>query len=90
MNFDIFSNTIINNVSLEVGDIANSELENFEGKYRIVTPMQGKQIEDGILTLRLFYKDEFGVDRRHEEKHEIEITNIPFYRKWFVDLFSLF
>ncbi len=90
LNFDIFSNTIINNVSLEVGDIANSELENFEGKYRIVTPMQGKQIEDGILTLRLFYKDEFGVDRRHEEKHEIEITNIPFYRKWFVDLFSLF
>ncbi|MDP6642393.1 MAG: transglutaminase-like domain-containing protein [Candidatus Nanoarchaeia archaeon] len=90
LNFDIFSNTIINNVSLEVEDVANSKLKNFEGRYKIITSIKGKQIKDGVLTLKLFYKDELGEDRKHEEKHKIEITNIPFYRKWMTDIFSLF
>ena len=81
LSFDIFSNTMINNVTLEIQDIINTGLENFEGKYSIVSPVKGKQIKNGILTLKLFYKDELGLDRKHEEKYKIEITNLPFYRK---------
>ncbi|MBI2663366.1 transglutaminase domain-containing protein [Candidatus Woesearchaeota archaeon] len=90
LTFDIFSNTMINNVSLEVSGIAKSQLENFEGRYSISAPLQGKNIRNNELKIKLFYRDELGLDRKHEEIHKIEVTNIPFYRTWIDKIFSFF
>ncbi|MBI2668088.1 transglutaminase domain-containing protein [Candidatus Woesearchaeota archaeon] len=81
VTFDIFSNAMINNVTLEIDNVIATNLENFEGRYNILVPVKGKQINNGVLTLKLFYKDELGLDRKHEEKHKIEITDIPIYKR---------
>tara|TARA_Y100000310_G_scaffold131141_1_gene130376 strand:+ start:2945 stop:4780 length:1836 start_codon:yes stop_codon:yes gene_type:complete len=84
VSFNIFSNTLINNITLEIDNIGEFDLENFDGNYNIIFETKGKNIKKGLLKIKLIFKDELGVERKHEEIHKIEIKNIP----WYVNLWN--